>query len=333
MTQAFRSNLKSLVDHGQFSNVGLGLDRYLTRHATDDDKRQTNRPEVSLLEAACNSQAPEPYRAAYCQWVSHCDHLKVLQFSATLCSSLAIGIGRSSPLEVGINLHHTYGMPMIPGSAIKGVCRIAAKTQKIDISQVAGALVFWDAWYNPESMAGKPFHRDVITVHHPKYYGSNGSDWPTDFDDPVPVNFLVVKPGAQFHFAVSCASESWKAFAFDALTYSLTHLGLGAKTNAGYGRFEEITIRRPPPVPERMVWRNIVVTRKPSPMEFTFTSPEGRLLRVRSTRAEQINGALALDFRARLKKNNRFSADVTVTITGDTVEIDAIVPAQNATAN
>jgi CRISPR-associated protein Cmr6 len=333
MTNACRTNLRdltSITPGQQFSNVGLGLDRYLKQHAGDEQKKGNTRPEVALLEAACSSSAPEVYKSAYARWKGYCQSSRSLLVEATLCSSLAVGVGRSSPLEVGIHLHHTYGMPIIPGSAVKGVCRFAAKRQDFDIAGCTGALGFWDGWYDPESASGKPFHRDVITVHHPRYYGSQGSDWPTDFDDPVPVNFLVVKPGARFLFAVSCASERWETFVSEALEYSLTHVGLGAKTNAGYGRFTDIKICRPPPEPKEGVWRGVQITRKPSPLEFTFSVPEGESYRLQSAKAEEINRAFTREFRERLKKKNTFTGDVFVTVIGDNVEITGIVPGEDA---
>lgn len=36
---------------------------------------------------------------------------------------LAIGLGNAGPLETGITLHRLYGIPYLPGTAIKGVCR------------------------------------------------------------------------------------------------------------------------------------------------------------------------------------------------------------------
>jgi len=41
-------------------------------------------------------------------------------------SRLIIGLGGTSPLETSITLHHTFGIPYIPGTALKGVCRMVA---------------------------------------------------------------------------------------------------------------------------------------------------------------------------------------------------------------
>ena len=38
-------------------------------------------------------------------------------------SRLIVGLGNKGPLEIGMTLHHTTGLPYIPGSALKGLCR------------------------------------------------------------------------------------------------------------------------------------------------------------------------------------------------------------------
>lgn len=106
----------------------------------------------------------------------------------------------------------------------------------------ASYFVFYDAWYDPASVDRKPFHRDVITVHHPKYYQS-GNTWPTDFDDPTPVPFLVVKPRTQFLFAIQAPDEKWGKFVESLLNWCLQNLGIGGKTNAGYGYFKSPELR------------------------------------------------------------------------------------------
>jgi CRISPR-associated protein Cmr6 len=40
----------------------------------------------------------------------------------TLASRLLVGHGNASATEVGLTVHHTWGVPMIPGSALKGLC-------------------------------------------------------------------------------------------------------------------------------------------------------------------------------------------------------------------
>ena len=101
----------------------------------------------------------------------------------------------------------------------------------------SGEVVFHDAlplrW--PSLMI------DIVNNHHTPYY--QGRDYPGDWDDPIPVYFLAASPGQAFSFALSPrrmdaednASLLWLARQW--LDGGLTHLGCGAKTAAGYGRF------------------------------------------------------------------------------------------------
>jgi CRISPR-associated protein Cmr6 len=186
-----------------------------------------------------------------------------LRLEATTRTPLAIGLGNASPIENGLSIHHTYGTPYLPGSALKGLLRRAA--ERYDLSEQekavllgegpdpkrktqgnAAYLVYWDGWLDPDSK--RPFQKDVITVHHQNYY-SGGKDWPTDFDDPNPVSFLSIKPGVKFHIPISCTAENaqdWLDRAAEILKWGLENLGLGGKTNAGYGYFE-VTL---PPKPK-----------------------------------------------------------------------------------
>lgn len=164
---------------------------------------------------------------------------------------VAVGLGNASPLEVGLTLHHTYGVPYLPGTALKGLALRAAHRTGVsdhdrrvifgddsDSAPSAGYPTFWDAWLVPDR-ARFPLQKDVITVHHGDYYSGHGKVAPTDFDDPNPVSFLSVRPGTWFTLAVSCAESAAVARrGLDLALWGLAHLGIGGKTNAGYGRLE-----------------------------------------------------------------------------------------------
>lgn len=266
------------MDLSKAEHAGLMLTRYFFAHKPSNKKdRQDMKetPEETVLEAASALEARSAYRAAFRRWEELLRQLGCQTLNLELASSLAIGLGNESPLEVGLRAHHTYGMPIIPGSAIKGMCRrgaeqwLSAQTEedwhrfernemdqddlfycselrRTQLNVLLGeadrksCCIFWDAWYDPDSVDGKPFHRDVITVHHPKYY-QKGASWPTDFDDPTPVPFLVVKPRTQFLFAIQAPDQQWGQFVESLLKSCLQNLGIGGKTNAGYGYFTDIS--------------------------------------------------------------------------------------------
>jgi CRISPR-associated protein Cmr6 len=243
-------NLKPTAE----THAGLLLQRYLTAHKPKQRDNTQDTPEEMLLDQATGVKASEVYHAAFRRWRKFAEQTPAgcarVHFTVQAAAPIAIGLGNASSLEVGIRLHHTYGMPLLPASALKGLCRRVARLLKhenklsddaIDAlfgfsrekQAAAGAVVFYDAWYVPSSAGGAPFHRDVITVHHPAYYG-DGKTPPTDFDDPTPVPFLVIKPGARFLCVLDAPDHRWADFAQKMLLWGLENLGVGAKTNAGY---------------------------------------------------------------------------------------------------
>jgi|GEM_PF-532247 len=251
---ARRSVLENLKRTAE-THAGLLLQRYLTAHKPKQRDNTQETPEEKLLGQVRTVEASEVYRVAFRRWRLFAQQTPEgcarVHFTVQAVAPIAIGLGDASPLEVGIRLHHTYGMPLLPASALKGLCRRVARLLRHDSKlsdeaidalfgfsrdtrAAAGAVVFYDAWYDPSSVDGAPFHRDVITVHHPAYYGS-GEVAPTDFDDPTPVPFLVIKPGARFLCMLDAPNRQWADFAQKMLLWGLENLGVGAKTNAGYG--------------------------------------------------------------------------------------------------
>lgn len=115
----------------------------------------------------------------------------------------------------------------------------------------AGSLIFFDAL-----PSGAPtLAADVMTPHMGQWYADGDEiedaatepeKVPADWHSPIPVPFLVVKDTC-FHFAAMPRPGAWwdgrdpqeeAALALDELAEALTVLGAGAKTAAGYGRFQ-----------------------------------------------------------------------------------------------
>jgi CRISPR-associated protein Cmr6 len=247
---------------------------------------------------------------------------------------IAIGLGNASPLEVGIRLHHTYGMPLLPASALKGLCRRVARLLRHDSKlsdeaidalfgfsrekqAAAGAVVFYDAWYVPSSAGGAPFHRDVITVHHPAYYGS-GEVAPTDFDDPTPVPFLVIKPGARFLCVLDAPDPAWARFAEQMLLWGLENLGVGAKTNAGYGYLNRegsasaSPAARPTLQASEQVWQQTTVVYEPGPRRLKAARSAQEQAFAEGKDAESVLNSLPDALRQQLVEKRKLTADVIV---------------------
>ena len=169
---------------------------------------------------------------------------------------MIIGLGGENVLETGLTLNHTYGTPMIPGTALKGLaahyCHKAwggaderfkfggeCHRSIFGTTEYSGHLIFHDAWITPDSLIGS-LQPDVMTPHHGDYYSDEkGLTPPTDFDDPNPVTFLSVV--GTFLIAVSCdipgpIGDEWAERVFELLSDALREWGIGGKTNADYGR-------------------------------------------------------------------------------------------------
>lgn len=81
---------------------------------------------------------------------------------------------------------------------------------------------------------------DVLTPHHTKYYDGKQST-ATDDENPIPVFFPAVAKGTGYQFVLNPGglshASAYLEIAKSWLIQALTNLGLGAKTNAGYGWF------------------------------------------------------------------------------------------------
>ena len=205
------------------------------------------------------------------------NRLRVL--TGRLEGRLAINLAEGVIQNAGIALDRIFGLPFIPGSAVKGVVRAAALaevkqnpqlletfvrvfgTSESDYKQkgeladfscpdgasrdLKGAITFIQA--APKNDA--KIVVDITTVHYPDYYRTgNSSDEKNE--TPKPNHFPAVERGVEFDFPILLngmsddvklleAAEHW-------LNIAMERHGFGAKTAAGYGWFSDLTgeIRR-----------------------------------------------------------------------------------------
>lgn len=238
-------------------------------------------------------------------------------FTMKTASRLVVGLGDESVYETSVRLLRNYGLPYIPGTALKGIARAYAlekftdenlnklkdlfKTEdfyeivgrldkalsnggkletekgeeKLEIEATfgenklkvsfqelveifgttknSGKVVFFDALPRAEpenenkedsqkkppedNNIGEPLEFDIMNPHYGPYYQKGEA--PGDWHDPVPVIFLVVRPGIEFTFAVApLGSEELARKAGEILKEALREHGVGAKTSLGYGRFQ-----------------------------------------------------------------------------------------------
>jgi CRISPR type III-B/RAMP module RAMP protein Cmr6 len=184
---------------------------------------------------------------------------------------LAVGLGnKANPHEIGLSLHGTYGWPVIPGSALKGLAAAwasatvgdpaeATSAGPADVRRVfgtprprpapepqaegsrprrdeAGTVSFLDA-----IPAGAPVKVcvDVLTPHVKDYYettrpdSARAAEPPAEYHNPVPVSFLTVSGAFAVDVYGRAAADVDLAAAW--LIEAGDEFGAGAKTAAGYG--------------------------------------------------------------------------------------------------
>lgn len=115
-----RNALRELrVSELQPDHVGLAYDRWAPLDEASgkiaDDSRS-----IWLQQLAETRVSPD-YVDALERWRSSLGERDSVLVELRLTSRLLIGHGNPSPTDVGLTVHHTWGVPMIPGTAIKGL--------------------------------------------------------------------------------------------------------------------------------------------------------------------------------------------------------------------
>jgi CRISPR-associated protein Cmr6 len=185
----------------------------------------------------------------------------LVAFDLDFPRKLVPGLGFKGVLEAGLALERTWGTPVIEGSSLKGAAR--ALCGDLDGKEWAvpgtdmesplggawfrevfgtvggvGRVSFHDAWWIPQpGDTVLPIKGDVLTPHHPAYYGNEEDGIPDGTDNPVPVPFAVLfRPRFRFWLTAPGAELAWPQAARVILCLALRRNGIGAKTDSGYGR-------------------------------------------------------------------------------------------------
>lgn len=246
------------------SNLSLLLDRYF---GYENDEKKKKSEKGDFFKSIENPFDQKLIAAKYKRWQKVIDsfpHHKF--FKASPEWRMVVGLGQTSILETSMTLDRITGIPIIPGSALKGVAASYAILSDPEISKLAynpdtqkiervkaeenpkfkdifgsegetGKIIFLDA----VPIEAPKLEPDIMNNHYPEYYSDKtGNQAPTPYQNPVPVYFLTLGKKSQFAFAVaSRKNESdTKTLVEQAETWlkaGLSELGIGAKTSAGYG--------------------------------------------------------------------------------------------------
>lgn len=178
--------------------------------------------------------------------------------------------GIEGEYKLGFHFDHTTGLPVIPASSVKGVLRSLFKNtdaheflqELIEDEDIVGKKdvsitllekdifegvrdgkaismckrdIFFDAVLVSQSSPRKIMETDYITPHL-----NRKNPELSPFTNPVPIQFIKVRSAISFEFRFrlnnGLISAENKQALFKAI---LTTIGIGAKTNVGYGQFTE----------------------------------------------------------------------------------------------
>ena len=192
---------------------------------------------------------------------------------------LATGLGtpheshQEGEFKLGFQFDHTTGLLVIPGSSVKGVLRAAFKQNadeeigyryvhwllneisqesetEIELYSIDQVKVIEKEVFEGEGLS--PYQRDafldaVIISSDNKNKLFLADDFITphsnEFKDPVPLQFLKVLPRVTFRFQFRLVPGQripiTVKMKLDLFKRIVLDLGVGAKTNVGYGKFRE----------------------------------------------------------------------------------------------
>ncbi len=245
-----RESLKKLISGNlKDAHAGLLMQRGLPEWDKDDKQAK-----AGLIQKIAKIPAPaleesSLYALAFKRWVqATSDTSRFAALTAGISGRLYTGLNSAGALETGISTSHTYGMPLIAGSSVKGIARSHAESLGLDKAYLtvlfgddsdsgslkSGALVWHDAWFVPANTL--PFAAEIITTHHQDYY--NGKQPEADeMESPIP-NQQIATQGS-FYFVIESApgAQLWAKYAKDLLFQALQTQGAGSKTASGYGYF------------------------------------------------------------------------------------------------
>lgn len=170
---------------------------------------------------------------------------------------------KNEDFKTGFTFDYVSGLPYIPGSSIKGILRESIKKYKEDVSKYLGIkenidlsisnlidMLFGDAQGSNECSNSEVFKRDVffdaMIIDGDECGFILKEDFITphfEFENPKPIRILALKPEVKIKFYFMMKRDEIGGIAchkrFDLYKGLLLDLGVGAKTNTGYGKLVE----------------------------------------------------------------------------------------------
>lgn len=225
-------------------NFGLLYQRYVRQgrkvRQEDADKDSVVRQAIESLVRVFSRCAPEGQRYLD-QWHARAERLGGATIDLELQGPLAAGLGNDHPLENGLTLHHTSGVPFVPGTSLKGLmaswwqlCELTDAQDRFGFQSDGEAGRGDTTWLDAMPLTWPVLRPDIINNHLRAYYEGKGNPGAVPFESPVPAFLLTVAPGTRFRFRVLGPAADQ---AIGELAQALDTLGVGARKANGYGVF------------------------------------------------------------------------------------------------
>lgn len=280
MIYLIRNSLKPFITQvDKDSHAGLLMQRGLQvwqGKETTDQKDKSDKQD--LIASICKTMPSELYLLAFNRWLNATyDKTTFATLSATIDGRLFAGLSLGGTLETGAMTHHSYGMPMIAGSSVKGAVRSYAEhlfavrddndqvqyqsgkvvvqenkqrildilfgTDSDDENANAGYLIWHDAWWIPQITGdgklatGKDKNQPFVGEIVTVHHQKYYNG---DLSEALDIENPIPNQqiAIQGSFYFVIEGESrWAEFAQMLLQDTLTNQGVGAKGSNGYGYF------------------------------------------------------------------------------------------------
>jgi CRISPR-associated protein Cmr6 len=238
-------------------NPALLLHRLWLADARDDVQTALREAQLRAVAAACDKVPSDLLNAVHARRAVAAAALAARRPGWTWRSMLiepmwrlVVGHGEDSVHESGLTLSPTYGVPVLPGTALKGLAAAAARDRVTGWSDLdttlfgaprpgqassarRGSVVIWDGL----PVDSPKLVLDVLTPHVKGYYDSGNTGTPdtapAEYHNPVPIRFLAVEKTPFRAYLIGPPADVTRCVKL--IRSGLDELGIGGKTAAGYG--------------------------------------------------------------------------------------------------
>lgn len=195
LTYYLPGSTSSLVNRHakQTKNMRLLLDKFVPANVIDQELFEDKSERGRWLQALVRDNQPDEglAKASYQRWLNLTAACAAHTTQGTIDWRMVVGLGGNNILEIDITLHHLYGTPIIPGSALKGLTRAYAATKpefRVPAKGKArnGQDIKQDTMISPDDTQDHPELKEIFG--HAGEGSSSGSAGTVIFFDAVPVD-------------------------------------------------------------------------------------------------------------------------------------------------